>query len=240
LILNHLFSIEKNIWVDSFFDNKNLEPQASLRIAKKLFWPGFKLRLQIFIRYYLIPCTLVLIPFIYFFYLVSQLLPKDIFSPNNFNMGSADWMFLLGSFVLIPLILWIYFYYLNIKLRYIWFIFLDNFGKSDFSFQKLKSEMDKLNSISKSELFKKSLIMNIGVDTTKGLINFSMWSALRSLNGIGKGGEVAGSVIGAYGSELTNQLASYSKIIGNYILYRFACSVLYQRVQEVNENLYRL
>jgi len=52
VILSAIFSIEKTIWVDSFFDGRNLDPKASWRIARRLFFPRVFLSLQLFLRFY--------------------------------------------------------------------------------------------------------------------------------------------------------------------------------------------
>lgn len=55
LTISHIIFIEKIVWVDSFFDKRNLSPQSSLKIAKKLFFPSYRIYLRIFARYYLFP-----------------------------------------------------------------------------------------------------------------------------------------------------------------------------------------
>ncbi len=188
-------------------------------------------------RYYFFASIFILVPFACLYYLISKLGGFDLSATGAVNISSSDWLFLLIPVVAIPIILWIDFYYLKIKLRYIWVVFLDNFGKTDFSFEKAKDELNKLNEISKTDSFKKSLIINVGADVTEGLTDLLRGQADQRLNKLGKNGNVTGNVLGTYGSEFANQLASYAKITGNFILYRFACSVLYGQTQEVNESI---
>jgi len=45
--------VEQTIWLDSYFDSKNLTPQESWKIAKKLYFPWGYLQRKLFYRYYI-------------------------------------------------------------------------------------------------------------------------------------------------------------------------------------------
>jgi len=67
-IFSSIFAIEKRIWIDSYFDKKNLKPKDSWRIAKKLLWPAIGMVCQLILRFYLPPFliySLLLAVFIY-------------------------------------------------------------------------------------------------------------------------------------------------------------------------------
>lgn len=72
MIIRFILKIEKQIWVDSYFDNKNLEPKDSWRIATRLFWPGLKLRLSLLLHYFFIPILLSLLVFVGVIYVMFQ------------------------------------------------------------------------------------------------------------------------------------------------------------------------
>jgi len=51
-IARTIFSFEKKIWINSYFDNKNLTSDESWTVAKKMFWPALKFRTILFLKYY--------------------------------------------------------------------------------------------------------------------------------------------------------------------------------------------
>jgi hypothetical protein len=53
MIAMAISKVEQTIWLDSYFDGKNLLPQESLHIAKKLFFAWSRLQRKLFIRYYI-------------------------------------------------------------------------------------------------------------------------------------------------------------------------------------------
>ncbi|KKP80362.1 MAG: hypothetical protein A2271_04775 [Candidatus Moranbacteria bacterium RIFOXYA12_FULL_35_19] len=228
-IMRHIFEIEKRIWVDSFFDKKNIEPNISWKISQKIFWPVFIFRFKIFARYYFLPVFLYLLSL--FIYIVAIL---------KFNImwhWSIFPIILLGG----PIVIWLYAYYLRIKLRFSWFIFLDQYGKDNFSFKNLIKEMEELEKISKNEQFKKAFMINFGVDSVEVLINTVnslISNKLISLNS--NVGNVAGVVLKHAGDEIAMQASSFAKIAAMYILYQFARQELYGKSQEVNDFIYNL
>jgi len=242
LLFSHLFSIEQTIWIDSYFDGKDLEPSISLKIARKLFWKTLSIRMVLFIRYYLLPTTLLILALAYFCYLVFQpnslaVIIPDVLKARSENPNLA---ILLIYFTVIAILSWVYIYYISIKLRYVWFIVLDNYGNPYFSTHELLTTMRQLNNISKSDSFKKSLLIHIGADTVKAVADNVIWAGLSAINKMGKSGKIFSGVSGGYATEVTNQISSYSKKIGDYILYRSAHLVMTGSTQQVNEHVYRL
>lgn len=73
---------------------------------------------------------------------------------------------------------------MKIKLRYAWFLFIDNYGKEQFSYRELFIEMNELNKINKSDAFKKSLVTTLGTDFVKDFlqtsINFTLGKLFKS------------------------------------------------------------
>lgn len=228
MVIGFIFDIEKRIWVDSHFDNRQLEPKDSWRIAMKLFWPAFHMRLRIVLAYYLFP--------IFGMMAVTTLLMIAIFKlafdgPLIYVFLALPVLFVIGIFV--------YSYYIRTKLRYVWFIFLDRVGTS-YSYRLLIDEMKKLNEVSRTETFKKSLVTNIGTDSANVLANVAVNSISYGLSMFGKGGKLLGGLTQVYGKELTRQATDLGNIAAQYIIYKFATKEVYGNDQIVNEELYRM
>lgn len=134
------------------------------------------------------------------------------------------------------------FYWLEAKLRYFWFLFLDNYGKADFSFSNLMKQMKELNEVNKYDAFKKSLLSEMGVDTISEATSFTSSVVFSKI------GKWSGSPIGNAGAEiasgyvhaLTTELGIYAKLVVSYILYRHSRNYLYNKPQVTNENVYLL
>ncbi len=232
MIVGFIFEIEKRIWIDSFFDQKNLDSTTSWRIAKKLFWPGFKFRLQILWRYYLIPMGLAT--------LIVGGIVVGVFKQATMSISQDNIiMVALVSFILLIIGLTIYSYYIKTKLRYAWFIFLDTFGVS-YSFVNFVAEMEKLNTISKSETFKKSLIATVGTDSVRDLAGVAIGTLSFAMSHLGGAGKMLGQLASVYGNELSRQATDLGNITAQYLIYRFARKELVGSEQVVNEALYRL
>ncbi|MFA6295230.1 MAG: hypothetical protein WC666_02275 [Candidatus Paceibacterota bacterium] len=229
IIVRFVLTIEKQIWVDSYFDNKNLEPKDSWRIARKLFWPGLVFRLNIFWRYYFLPIALTALALIGSIYLLSQF--------------AYEYQSLLYILISIPLLfvigLCVYAYYLKIKLRYTWFIFLDSFG-SAYTFESMMIDLDKLNDVSKTDTFKKSLVANLGTDTLKGISQITIQGISQGISSLGGVGQLFGSMLRVYGEEAARQVADLGNISAQYILYRFARKALHGEEQSINEAIYTM
>lgn len=228
IIVTSIFAIEKRIWLDSFFDQKNLNPKDSWHIAKKLFWTVLVVWLQMLLRFYFLPFmfySTFVAAYIYFGANLSQQIPPV-----------ASILIVSGG--LLALI--IYFYYLKIRLRFLWFIFLDRYKTEGFSHSLIFQEMKKLNEISKSETFKKALLANLGADSLGAITNAMIKELKAGLSVLGKGGELAGGLIGAFAEEASKQAISLGKIAAIYVLYRYARQLSYNQPQTINENIYNL
>lgn len=230
-IVSFIFQIEKQIWIDSYFDQRNLTLDQSWNIAKKLFWPAFKFRIHIAWRYYLVPIGAVVLGLFLLIYVLAFMSTSDSYALVAMYAFPLVIVFLIG--------LWGYSYYLRIKLRYTWFLFLDHYG-SMYSFKTLVEDMKKLNAISKSDTFKKSLIATIGTDSVAGLAQVAIGSVAYGMSHFGDVGKVLGSVTRIYGNEAARQAADLGNIAAHYILYRFARKELYGQEQTVNEEIYKL
>lgn len=223
MIISFIFEIEKRIWIDSYFDKKELNPKESWSIAKKLFWPAFKLRLYIAIRYYL-PATIILliVAVLAIFALSTQTLILAIILP------------------VCMLIYGIYLYALGIRLRYTWFVFLDTYNPTTFSFKEVCTTINTLNTISKSESFKKALVVQIGTDSVQVITQTAIGALQVGLTAAGAGGELLGSVVKIYGNELARQVTSFANISAMYVLYRVARKETYGGEQTENAFVYSL
>jgi len=228
VIVGFIFEIEKRIWVDAHFDNKHLEPKDSWRIAKKLFVPAFVMRFKIAFRYYVLP--------VIGFVAVVGIIVVGL---AQMGLGQAAVVATVLSPFLAIIGIIIFSYYIRTKLRYVWFIFLDKYG-TEYTHHQLIEEMNKLNTVSKSETFKKSLIANLGTDSVNLLANVAIGTISHGMSMFGKGGKLLGNLTQAYGQALSRQAADLGNIAGQYLIYRFALKEVYGKEQVVNEELYRL
>lgn len=229
-VVRFIFDIEKRIWIDSFFDQKNLALSDSWKLAKKIFWDALIFRLKIFVRYYFIPIAAVILLEVIVIY-ISTIFFKTTEARANIIIVSSI------SFVVLLIGLLVYSYYIRTKLRYAWFIFLDKFGPN-YSHSSVIEEMLNLNKISESEAFKKSLILSIGTDSINGLAQSVVGIISRSMSNLGDVGNVLGGVLSVYGNEASRQVTDFGNISANYILYRFARKETHGSEQDVNEYLY--
>ncbi len=229
IIIRFIFNIEKQIWVDSYFDRRELDPKDSWKISVKLFWPALWFRLNIFWKYYFLPITATVLGLILCTWIMSQ---------YAYKYESLLWV-LISIPLLFVIALCIYAYFLKIRLRYTWFVFLDTFGSS-YSFRNLVDEMNKLNNISKTETFKKSLIANLGADTVKGVTSIAIQGITSGISMLGNSGQLLGGVLRVYGDEANRQITDMANISSQYLLYRFARKELYGQEQAVNDSIYNM
>ncbi len=227
LIMAHIFFVEKNLWIDSFFDQKNLSLKESQRIARKLIWPTLLLKANIFFRYYFLQ---IIVLFTISFLIVLF-----------FGSFERWWIAVVLLFFVFPISAYFWHIFIKTKLRYLWFVFFDNYGNSDFSYKFLYSEIRKLNEINRSDSFQKSLVACLGSDVANNLITFSTNGMIKSsFSKFGVVGDVAGDTSASYAAEVFAQFASLSKIVANYLLYQVAFRELYKKEKRINENIYSL
>ncbi len=226
-ILSFVFFIEKTVWVDSFFDKKNLDPKDSWRIAKRLFWPSIRLRLEIFMRYVL--------PVVILFYLfVTQVFARL----NNFMTGLGD--YIIVAPLVISLIIGVYLYYIRVFTRYIPFIFLDRYGSADFSYSGIFKELRELKKIESTKTHTRTLLTHLTAGIFDETASVSLGPVQAGLAQFTVVGKVAGVVVRMIGEEAATQSTSIGKIVSVYMLYQFARQKLYGQSQHINEHLYSL
>lgn len=232
ITVRFIFRIEKQIWIDSFFDKRDLKPSESWKISMRLFWPAFYFRIKLWLQFYFIPIVVIIALF--------ALLIRFFVPIFNSSGGYEVILYTtLISFVVFVIALIAYGYYLKTKLRYTYFIFLDTFGRNN-SYKLMIEEMKKLNSVSKSETFKKSLLLSIGADSLNGIATLAIESISYGLAQFGNTGKLVGNLMRVYGEEASRQATELGNISAQYILYRLARKEVYGTEQAINENIYRL
>ena len=227
-VMTHIFSTEKVIWVDACGDGRQLEAAESLRIARKLFWVTLRLKIRLFFQYYFPPLAMYLFLFIMTIYLIAQ-------KVYLVNVWVGAFVFIVGG----PVLIWLYYLYIEVKLRYVWFVFLDRYSEG-MHLGEVFDEMAKLNSINRSDAFRKSLAVAFGSGVLQDAAQLATGSVFSQIGRLGKGAKVAGDVASAYSSELIGQTASLVKLAANYVLYQYSREQLYGKSQAVNEHLYAL
>ena len=101
-------------------------------------------------------------------------------------------------------------------------------------------DMYKLNEVSKSDTFKKSLVANLGTDTVKGVAQLAVQGISHGLSLLGNTGQLLGNLVQVYGQEAARQVTDLANVSAQYILYRFARKAVYGEEQTINEGEYSL
>lgn len=236
-IVGFIFEIEKRIWIDSFFDKKEISGKVSWGLAKKLLWPAIIFRFNIFFKYYFVPLMILL---------VIIFVPPVLVITNSIDLSSNTILFSYFGVMIASIIAFIiYNYYLRIKLRFSWFVFLDMYKGGKLEINTIYEKMNLLNVTAKSEGFKKALILTVGVDSIKAITTqlvVIMTEGLKAVSmgipGLGNAGRALGDLTQAYGQALIKQVTSYAEIVSIYILYRTAHQQTYGKEQEVNDYIY--
>ena len=243
LITTFLFAIEKRIWIDSYFDGKDLSPKESWKLSKKLFKPTIKLFLFIVKKY-----PLLLWPVLYtiIFVVLFKFQWFVYFLENNEELAGIFLVFV--PFVLVSGIIYAI---VILKLRFIYFVFLDHYGKRDFSFEEVLDETIRLNKVGGKEQLKKVLVTYVGVHSLGALVNMVNSALLNRLERIigrsyaGKAikdyvGKAVTAPIRIYTSMYIKEASSFAKIIAWYVIYKKALKISIGVEHRVNKNLYQL
>ena len=235
-VAKHLFFIEKLIWTDSYFHKLKISYEQSFKIAKKMFWKSLKIKFILFFRYYFI----FVVPYLIAFYFSIKKIHLLYLKYDDFNMDIYYYSIVLFTIV-IPLILVIYIVYMRIKLRYFWFLFIDNYSRSDFSYKMIIEKMNELNKAKKKETFKKALVMHLGIDFFQNFIDLSTYLFLGKAFSLFKSNNInwLESAVTTYAKEVNQEIFHLSKSVANYVLYDFSKKYLNQKDLESN-NIYNL
>lgn len=238
IVMSSILKIEKVVWIDSFFDKKNLTTKESFTISRKLFWPFLKLEIFIFLRYYLLICLSIPAIIILGVYIVS-----------HFELSENSVFLVFLIMILITIVgVFLLTYYLRIKLRYIRFIFLDNYKGTSMEISNVVEINKNLNQIFKNESFKKALFSQLGVDSIQAVTNLitDSFSSLLASGGSklgGFGGEsvkAVADITSLFAKEYTRQIADLARVVSMYVLYREALKQLTGKEQVENEYIYSL
>lgn len=218
-------AIEKRVWLDSYFDKKNLTSRGSKRVALKLLPQVFVLGLRIFFRYILPPIILLFAVWV-------------ALASIRENINGYLYIFLF----LLPVALLVTYYklFLPIKLRFLWFLFLDTYQSRRLSYWKIFRVMKLLNKAGRNEQVLKALSYKVGADITQNIVDVILNQMAMGFSGFGKTGGVLGKIAQGMAGTYSKQLLSYAQLTANYILYREARQSVYTEPQAVNISLYDL
>jgi len=227
VIMGQIFKIERIIWIDSFFDNVPLSNKESWKLAKKLFWPSILTDLIVFLRYYL--PAIVLSVGLFGLYVV---LTAERVIPFN------GWM-LVGLMVVILAAFTVYAYFVNVHLRYLLFLLVDNYKTQTFSYRSLFGEMRRLNRTTKAGEFTKMLVTVLGAEAAESAIS----TVMGMLNGVVAShtsgvGKVATQAAAMYANEVVTTNKKYAQTITFYVFYRVARELTYGKAQNINQEFY--
>jgi hypothetical protein len=236
-VMGAIFAIEKRIWLDSYFDNRTLTPKQSWRIALKLFKPAMQLVLRTAFAYYFLP---------FFFAITTIYITLMALQSNNYLTNLYD---PFSKFIIVEagsiIILLPYVIYMQTRLRFLWFVFLDHAGQPNYSSSLVLQKTSEIHHISKKETFSKALV-TILTASTAGMI--TDLATTQIAQGLAMASGVSGSITGKVGSNLISvfgksyarQIVSFGAIASIYILYMQARRIVGGEKQSVNEALYEL
>jgi hypothetical protein len=210
VIVGTIFKLEKHIWLDSFFDGKNLTPRESWSMAKHLWFSYFIMNLRIIFKYYFI-----------WLLVFAVVLSGSYFITENKMFGLSPDTFVI--FVLSEsMTLAIVYLWLRSYLRYFIFVFLDKFGSENFTLSNIITEMKQLNDINKEKSFSTTALLSISQELL--------------FSGTARHGGVVGNVTKSLGYEFS----AVARIAAAYTNYRKARKQLFGVEQHINNNLYSL
>ncbi|PIP34083.1 hypothetical protein COX69_00085 [Candidatus Falkowbacteria bacterium CG_4_10_14_0_2_um_filter_48_10] len=154
------------------------------------------------------------------------------------NRFPDTWIFLVNMFSVASL--FIYFYYLKVKLRYVYFIFLDYYNSDGFSCARIIKEMNRFNQKYKEVTATRTLLFILGSQLINSISSYVLSGLQTGLGSFGLGGKILGNSMRIFGEELSKQLTSFSRMIAVYLLYKFIRSELYDETQFINKSVYEL
>jgi hypothetical protein len=238
-VVNWIFGIEKKIWIISYFDKKNLTQKQSWQIAKRLAIPSLKFMIKVFVRFYFLPFIIFFLALLGIGYLFSPLsginFPSLYLPPIFLRLFGLDilelplFLFML-TFILIVISFFVYCFFTMLKLRFVWFLFLD-FYKKGKTFDEILHMNKVLLKIEKEESFKKALTMYLGAYTVEG-IAYAVFQQLGKLVRLGK-------FVEAVGGEITRQISDFATIIAIFLLYNYTRHFA-NNPRQINELIYEL
>jgi hypothetical protein len=232
LVMGLIFSMEKRIWIDSYFDGRNLTPEESWRIARRLLSPMLKIIGATFLRYFMLPLLSVIAGIVFIF--------APFWNYLALNGSDAHAVLALIGVGLVAVVPLAFTYVISVKIRFLPFLFLDTYG-SGISTQDLFAELKKLNSVATSDSVTKTIVADFGAATVSGLSTVLIGSLESHVTSqLDVGARVMGRVASAYTSSAASSMASLGREAAVYLLYRYARESFYQKPQEINEALYRL
>ncbi len=231
IFMGLVFRIEKVIWIDSYFDGRNLTPEQSWRIARKLFVPNLKLFGAILVRYF--------IPVIVSVICGLMLIFLPFWNHLALNGSDAHAIYSMIGIFLVAIMPLIYGYFLSVKMRFVSFLFLDTYG-SGLSWSNFFDELKKLNSVATSQSVVKTVAADFGAASIRGLTSSLIITIQNSVTQVGPMGRAAGRVAGVYADGVSSSMVELGRDAAVYLLYRYAREDLYKKPQEVNEALYNL
>jgi hypothetical protein len=226
IIAGVIFKTERTIWIDSFFDSVTLTSSQSWKIARKLFWPSVLLNFGIFFRYYALAI------------LATILLVGGVIYAAVATEGAFPPLLALAIIALTLIGLIVYSYIIQIRLRYVWFIFLDAYGSPDFSHRAIFTQMKALNARLKEGDLQKIVLTTLGVDAVGAVADTAIDGVSRGLSMFGGGGRMAGQLVGLVGSTMVAVVKDYSKQVSYYMFYRLARQALYGADDKGSVSLY--
>jgi|GEM_PF-3887388 len=238
MFVRFINKIEQGLWIDSDADGRDISSKHSWKIALRIVLPALKTFMYVLWRSFpeLLIWSLIL-PAVYYQY----------FTPSIGLTAGLLWF----TFLWIGTLIAFYNYVVKEKIQFTPFAFIDFYNKKNFSVSKIYSEIKKLNTVSKTEDFRKLLKENWSSDSLVGISDRICKVTLTRTrdyskaipplfpNWAGLGGLFTSMARGTIQEGGRNAL-SFSRTAALYIIYRDARRAVYGEEQEVNEYIYNL
>ena len=225
--ISFIFDIEQKVWIDSYFDGRNLDSKSSWRIARRLFFPTMKLAFLTLVRFYLPAIIIILVGAAvpYYTWTTGQPISPEFFIlPNAVAWAIAT----------------IYCYITHLRLRYLPFFFLFEFNTDTYSYQLLVQKMKGLNRINTKDAIKRVFVSDITTTSFESAVNLLSGILQSQLQKTGKAGQLAGSLLGVTTDVATMQVANFARRTTLYMIYRYTRFKVFNERQKINDYIYKL
>ncbi len=221
-IIGRIFKIERILWVDSYFDEIPLSSSESWKLAASLFWPSLLLDFSIFFRYYAIPLLIAIAVAIGVTVVFQQ-----------------SYIVYICAIILTCIGFGVYTFMIGLRLRYIWFVFIDMYGTPGYSIDAIYKQMYILSEQLQQEDFKRLIASTLTIDVTAEGADLGLNATINLIGMMGGPFRDAARMVQYVGSLMIRASQHYAKMVSYYMFYRLARQSLYGVDNNGSTSLYK-
>lgn len=222
IIIGRIFKIERILWVDSYFDEIPLSSSESWKLAASLFWPSLLLDFSIFFRYYALPLLITIAVAI-----------------GVTTVFQQSYIVYICAIILTCIGFSIYTFMIGLRLRYIWFVFIDMYGTPGYSIDAIYKQMYILSEQLQQEDFKRLIASTLTIDVTAEGADLGLSATTNLIGMIGGPFRDAARMVQYVGSLMIRASQHYARMVSYYMFYRLARQSLYGVDNNSSTSLYK-